>query len=322
MATKNTTVKTVSAPKPKTTTPAPTTTVSPKPVSKPVVVPVQEVVVEAAPAVTEGVVSRFNMKSSIRNVKKAMDDLAYLTFELGRNNKLELEDGRTLTRKDIRPLKKAVSNMLDSMYTDFRNSKKKRTGSNKALMSPFFITGQLVDFFYTTELGPAYRLNETTGQYEVAAKRLQDVLPDRGEDSSVVNQMILNGLFTIYYRTHKLPTNAGKIKADGDLRKYLGAAMKDISVDPDAFNYFDFSKIRKHFKVNKEDYSEDLTSFLERQDTKDSLKDATDLVSSTVSYLKSREKERQKAEADAKRAAAPKKTRAKSAKQATVPVQK
>jgi hypothetical protein len=310
---KTATVSTVSptATKEKQAAPVPAPVVVPAPVAAPVPVEVK----------TEEV-ARFNMKSSIRNIKKAVDDLSYLTYELGRNNKLELEDGRVLTRKDIRPLKKGVGNMLDDMYNDYRNSKKKRTGSNKALLSPFFITGQLVDFFYSTDLGPAWRLNESTGQYEQAAKRLQDVLPDRGEDSCVVNQMILNGLFTIYYRTHKLPTNAGKIKADTDLRKFLGAAMKEIGVDCDAFNYFDFSKIRKHFKVNREDYTEELTGFLDQQATKDSLTSATDLVSSTVSYLKSREKERQKAEADAKRANAPKKTRAKSAKQAAPPTAK
>jgi hypothetical protein len=323
MATKTTTVKTTTKPKTasvsptatkeKQPTPAPVAAPAPVPAPAPVAAPV------AAPAPTEGKteeVARFNMKSSIRNIKKAVEDLSYLTYELGRNNKLELEDGRVLTRKDIRPLKKGVGNMLDDMYNDYRNSKKKRTGSNKALLSPFFITGQLVDFFYNTDLGPAWRLNESTGQWEQSTKRLQDVLPDRGEDSCVVNQMILNGLFTIYYRTHKLPTNAGKIKADSDLRKYLGGAMKEIGVDCDAFNYFDFSKIRKHFKVAREDYTEELSGFLEQQATKDSLTSATDLVSSTVSYLKSREKERQRAEAEAKRANAPKKTRAKSAKQA------
>jgi hypothetical protein len=257
------------------------------------------------------------MKSSIRNVKKAIDDLSYLSYELGKNSKLELEDGKVLTRKDLRSLKKSVTTLLDDMYVNFRNSRKKRTGSNKALLSPFFITRELVDFFYTTDLGPAYRLNETTGQYEVASKKLQDVLPERGDDSCVVNQMILNGLFTIYYRTHKLPTNAGKIRGDTDLKKYLGTAMKEIGVDPEAFNYFDFSKIRKHFKVPKEDYNAELEGFLEKEDVRGQLDDATALVNSTVSFLKAKEKERVKQETDAKRASAPKKPRAKSAKQVT-----
>jgi hypothetical protein len=261
--------------------------------------------------------TRFNMKSSIRNVKKAIDDLSYLSYELGKNSKLELEDGKVLTRKDLRSLKKSVTTLLDDMYVNFRNSRKKRTGSNKALLSPFFITRELVDFFYTTDLGPAYRLNETTGQYEVASKKLQDVLPERGDDSCVVNQMILNGLFTIYYRTHKLPTNAGKIRGDTDLKKYLGTAMKEIGVDPEAFNYFDFSKIRKHFKVPKEDYNAELEGFLEKEDVRGQLDDATALVNSTVSFLKAKEKERVKQETDAKRASAPKKPRAKSAKQVT-----
>lgn len=257
---------------------------------------------------------RFNMKSSIKNVKKAIDDLSYISYELGKTNKLELEDGRVLTRKDLKGLRKAVTTLLDDMYSDFRNSRKKRTGSNKALMSAFYIKDSLVDMFYTTDLGPAYRLNEETGQYEVAAKRLQDILPERGDDSCVVNQMILNGLFTIYYRTHKLPTNAGKIKGDADLKKYLGDAMRTIGVDPDAFNYFDFSKIRKHFKFPKEEYTDEHTTWLGKDEVREQLESATVLVNSTVSYLKAKEKEKQKAEAEAKKANAAKKPRAKSTK--------
>jgi hypothetical protein len=84
-------------------------------------------------------------------------------------------------------------------------------------MSPFYISSELVDFFFGVELGPSYRVGPN-GEYEVENKKLQTALPPKGDDGiCVVNQMILNGLFSIYYRTHQLQSSGGLIKGDADL---------------------------------------------------------------------------------------------------------
>jgi hypothetical protein len=235
--------------------------------------------------------------------------MSLLVYEIGKEGKITMDDGSTLTKRDIKGLKKGVYKLLDDLNVDFKNAKKKRAGSNKALLAPFFISSELVEFFYNVELGPSYRLG-TNGEYEVEQKRLQTVLPPKGDGICIVNQMILNGLFSIYYRTHQLPSTGGWIKGDADLTKHLGAAMKQLNLDSSHFKYFDFSRIRKHFKVDREEYTEDLTKYLSNPETQQLLEKATRSIHTTVAYLKSKEKARRKAELDAKRASQPPKPKA------------
>ena len=247
---------------------------------------------------------KYVLKNYSKKIKAAIDDMTLLVYNIGKEGKIGLDDGTTLTKRDIKGLKKGIYKLLDDLNVDFKNAKKKRAGSNKALLSPFFISSELVDFFYNVELGPSYRLG-TTGEYEVEQKKLQTVLPPKGDGICLVNQMILNGLFSIYYRTHQLPSTGGWIKGDADLTKHLGASMKELNLDPSHFKYFDFSRIRKHFKVDREEYTEDLNKYLANPETQQLLEKATRSIHTTVSFLKSKEKERKKKELDAKRASQP-----------------
>jgi hypothetical protein len=259
---------------------------------------------------------KYVLKSYSKKIKSAIDDMTLLVYEIGKEGKISLDDGSTLTKRDIKGLKKGIYKLLDDLNVDFKNAKKKRAGSNKALLSPFFISSELVDFFYNVELGSSYRLG-ANGEYEVEQKRLQTVLPPKGDGICIVNQMILNGLFSIYYRTHQLPSTGGWIKGDADLVKHLGGSMSELNLDPSRFKYFDFSRIRKHFKVDREDYTEDLTKYLSNPETQQLLEKATRSIHTTVAYLKSKEKARRKAELDAKRASQPPKPKANRRKAAT-----
>jgi hypothetical protein len=280
-----------------------------------VATPKQEVVATVAPTTTEATTEptqttqKYVLKSYSKRIKSAIDDMTLLVYEIGKEGKIALDDGTSLTKRDIKGLKKGVFKLLDDLNVDFKNSKRKRSGSNKALLTPFFISSELVEFFYNVELGPSYRLG-ANGDYEVDQKKLQTVLPPKGDGICIVNQMILNGLFSIYYRTHQLPSNGGWIKGDADLTKHLGASMKELNLDPARFKYFDFSRIRKHFKVDKEEYTEDLTKYLSNPETQTLLEKATRSIHTTVAYLKSKEKARRKAELDAKRASQPPKPKA------------
>lgn len=249
------------------------------------------------------------LKNYSKKIKSALDDMTLLVYEIGKEGKITMDDGSTLTKRDIKGLKKGVYKLLDDLNVDFKNAKKKRAGSNKALLAPFFISSELVEFFYNVELGPSYRLG-TNGEYEVEQKRLQSVLPPKGDGICIVNQMILNGLFSIYYRTHQLPSTGGWIKGDADLTKHLGASMKQLNLDPARFKYFDFSRIRKHFKVDREEYTEDLNKYLSNPETQTLLEKATRSIHTTVAHLKAKEKARRKAELDAKRASQPPKPKA------------
>jgi hypothetical protein len=249
------------------------------------------------------------LKNYSKKIKSAIDDMSLLIYEIGKEGKITMDDGSTLTKRDIKGLKKGVYKLLDDLNVDFKNAKKKRAGSNKALLAPFFISSELVEFFYNVELGPSYRLG-TNGEYEVEQKRLQSVLPPKGDGICIVNQMILNGLFSIYYRTHQLPSTGGWIKGDADLTKHLGASMKQLNLDPSHFKYFDFSRIRKHFKVDREEYTEELNKYLSNPETQQQLERATRSIHTTVAHLKSKEKARRKAELDAKRASQPPKPKA------------
>jgi hypothetical protein len=259
---------------------------------------------------------KYVLKSYSKKIKSAIDDMTLLVYEIGKEGKISLDDGSTLTKRDIKGLKKGIYKLLDDLNVDFKNAKKKRAGSNKALLSPVFISSELVDFFYNVELGSSYRLG-ANGEYEVEQKRLQAVLPPKGDGICIVNQMILNGLFSIYYRTHQLPSTGGWIKGDADLVKHLGGSMSELNLDPSRFKYFDFSRIRKHFKVDREDYTEDLTKYLSNPETQQLLEKATRSIHTTVAFLKSKEKARRKAELDAKRAAQPPKPKANRRKAAT-----
>jgi hypothetical protein len=261
--------------------------------------PVEEVAPTQEPVTQKGVLKTYSKK-----IKSAIDDMSLLIYEIGKEGKITMDDGSTLTKRDIKGLKKGVYKLLDDLNVDFKNAKKKRTGSNKALLSPFLISSELVDFFYNVELGPSYRLG-TNGEYEVEQKKLQNVLPPKGEGICLVNQMILNGLFSIYYRTHQLPSTGGWIKGDSDLVKHLGPSMKQLNLDPSRFKYFDFSRIRKHFKVDREEYTEDLNKYLSNPETHQQLEKATRSIHTTVAHLKAKEKARRKAELDAKKASQP-----------------
>jgi len=293
--------KTVSAPVVAQTAPVKT---SPVPVLKQEpVLQVSEAPVEQQ-ATQEPLTQKTVLKTYSKKIKSAIDDMSLLIYEIGKEGKITMDDGSTLTKRDIKGLRKGVYKLLDDLNVEFKNAKKKRTGSNKALLSPFFISSELVDFFYNVELGPSYRLG-TNGEYEVEQKKLQTVLPPKGDGICLVNQMILNGLFSIYYRTHQLPSTGGWIKGDADLTKHLGASMKQLNLDPSHFKYFDFSRIRKHFKVDREDYTEDLNKYLANPETQQLLEKATRSIHTTVAFLKSKEKARRKAELDAKRASQP-----------------
>jgi hypothetical protein len=306
---------------PKTTSPsAPalkTSTATPAPVpvaTTPAVAPVKQASPAKPTETTSGTVAtttssqegtqKYVLKSYSKKIKSAIDDMTLLVYEIGKEGKISLDDGSTLTKRDIKGLKKGIYKLLDDLNVDFKNAKKKRAGSNKALLAPFFISSELVDFFYNVELGSSYRLG-ANGEYEVEQKRLQTVLPPKGDGICIVNQMILNGLFSIYYRTHQLPSTGGWIKGDADLVKHLGGSMSELNLDPSRFKYFDFSRIRKHFKVDKEEYTEDLTKYLSNPETQQLLEKATRSVHTTVSYLKSVEKERRRKELEAKRASQP-----------------
>jgi hypothetical protein len=299
-----------SGPSLKTTTATPVAPVAPVPVSAPVkqaspAKPTESstVATTGAPSSQEGT-QKYVLKSYSKKIKSAIDDMTLLVYEIGKEGKISLDDGSTLTKRDIKGLKKGIYKLLDDLNVDFKNAKKKRAGSNKALLAPFFISSELVDFFYNVELGSSYRLG-TNGEYEVEQKRLQSVLPPKGDGICIVNQMILNGLFSIYYRTHQLPSTGGWIKGDADLVKHLGGSMSELNLDPSRFKYFDFSRIRKHFKVDKEEYTEDLNKYLANPETQQLLEKATRSVHTTVSYLKSVEKERRRKELEAKRASQP-----------------
>jgi hypothetical protein len=281
------------------TAPVPTPSVAPAPAKQASPAKPTETVAPVQDLGTQ----KYVLKNYSKKIKSAIDDMTLLVYEIGKEGKISLDDGSTLTKRDIKGLKKGIYKLLDDLNVDFKNAKKKRAGSNKALLAPFFISSELVDFFYNVELGSSYRLNN--GQYEVDQKRLQTVLPPKGDGICIVNQMILNGLFSIYYRTHQLPSTGGWIKGDADLVKHLGASMSELNLDPSRFKYFDFSRIRKHFKVDKEDYTEDLTKYLSNPETQQLLEKATQSVHTTVAYLKSQEKERRRLELEAKRASQP-----------------
>lgn len=268
-----------------------------------------ETVVAEQPTTQEPITQKTVLKNYSKKIKSAIDDMSLLIYEIGKEGKITMDDGSTLTKRDIKGLRKGVYKLLDDLNVEFKNAKKKRTGSNKALLSPFFISSELVDFFYNVELGPSYRLG-ANGEYEVEQKKLQSVLPPKGDGICLVNQMILNGLFSIYYRTHQLPSTGGWIKGDADLTKHLGASMKQLNLDPSHFKYFDFSRIRKHFKVDREEYTEDLNKYLANPETQQLLEKATRSIHTTVAYLKSKEKARRKAELEAKRASQPPKPKA------------
>ena len=267
-------------------------------------VPVTGEVTEVPATGTEQTSQKYVLKNYSKKLKSAVDDMVLLVYNIGKEGKIQMDDGTTLTKRDIKGLKKGIYKLLDDLNVDFKNAKKKRAGSNKALLTPFFISSELVEFFYNVELGSSYRLG-ANGEYEIDQKKLQTVLPPKGDGICVVNQMILNGLFSIYYRTHQLPSTGGWIKGDADLNKHLGGAMKELNLDPSHFKYFDFSRIRKHFKVDKEEYTEDLTKYMTNPETQQVLEKATRSIHTTVAYLKSKEKERKKAELDAKRASQP-----------------
>ena len=296
------------------------TTVAPVTTATTVVAPKQSPVKQASPkaATVDTTVpsepEQLTQKSIVKNyskkIKTAVDDMTLLVYEIGKQGKIALDDGSTLTKRDIKSLKKGIYKLLDDLNVDFKNAKKKRTGSNKALMSPFFISSELVDFFFGVELGPSYRVG-ANGDYEVENKKLQTVLPPKGEDGvCIVNQMILNGLFSIYYRTHQLPSTGGWIKGDSDLVKHLGSSMKQLNLDPSRFKYFDFSRIRKHFKVDKETLDESANEYLRNPELQQALERATRSIHTTVACLKSKEKDRKKKELDAKRASQPPKPKA------------
>lgn len=258
----------------------------------------------------EKVTQKSVVKDYSKKIKTALDDMTLLVYEIGKQGKISLDDGSTLTKKDIKSLKKGIYKLLDDLNVDFKNAKKKRTGSNKALMSPFYISSELVDFFFGVELGPSYRLG-LNGEYEVENKKLQTALPPKGDDGiCVVNQMILNGLFSIYYRTHRLQSEKGLIKGDTDLVKHLGASMKQLNLDPSRFKYFDFSRIRKHFKIDKDKLDEESQEYLKNTEVLQNLEKATRSVHTTVAYLKSKEKERKRVELEAKKASQPPKPKA------------
>jgi hypothetical protein len=313
------TLPTPSAPVKTSPSTVPSTVVPPTTVA---VVPGKQVVeTTLEPAVTqEPVTQKTVLKNYSKKIKTAIDDMSLLIYEIGKEGKITMDDGSTLTKRDIKGLKKGVYKLLDDLNVDFKNAKKKRAGSNKALLSPFFISSELVDFFYNVELGPSYRLG-TNGEYEVEQKRLQTVLPPKGDGICIVNQMILNGLFSIYYRTHQLPSTGGWIQGDADLTKHLGQSMKQLNLDPARFKYFDFSRIRKHFKVDREEYTEDLTKYLSNPETQQLLEKATRCIHTTVAYLKSKEKARKKAELDAKRANQPPRPKANRRKATVAPTE-
>ena len=301
-------------------TPAPVTATAPAPVAK--LSPAKQATPKpvAAVAEPEQTTQKTILKNYSKKIKTAVDDMTLLVYEIGKQGKIALDDGSTLTKRDIKSLKKGIYKLLDDLNVDFKNAKKKRTGSNKALMSPFFISSELVDFFFGVELGPSYRLG-ANGEYEVENKKLQTVLPPKGDDGvCIVNQMILNGLFSIYYRTHQLPSTGGWIRGDNDLVKHLGASMKQLNLDPTRFKYFDFSRIRKHFKVNKEEYDDAYREYLSNPEVQQLLERATRSVHTTVACLKSKEKDRKKKELDAKRASQPPKPKANRKKATTEPV--
>lgn len=259
----------------------------------------------AAPSESEVITQKMIVKNYSKKIKTAVDDMTLLVYEIGKQGKIALDDGSTLTKRDIKNLKKGIYKLLDDFNVDFKNAKKKRTGSNKALMSPFFISAELVEFFFGVELGPSYRLG-VNGDYEVENKKLQTVLPPKGEDGlCLVNQMILNGLFSIYYRTHQLPSTGGWIKGDTDLLKHLGSSMKELNLDPFRFKYFDFSRIRKHFKVDKDKLDEEYQEYLKNPEVHQALERATRSIHTTVACLKNKEKDRKKKELEAKRASQP-----------------
>jgi hypothetical protein len=272
-------------------------------------VPTVELTTGEVAAQEQPTTQKLVLKNYSKKIKSAIDDMSLLIYEIGKEGKITMDDGSTLTKRDIKGLKKGVYKLLDDLNVDFKNAKKKRAGSNKALLAPFFISSELVEFFYNVELGPSYRLG-ANGEYEVEQKRLQSVLPPKGDGICIVNQMILNGLFSIYYRTHQLPSTGGWIKGDADLTKHLGASMKQLNLDPSHFKYFDFSRIRKHFKVDREEYTEDLNKYLSNPETQQLLEKATRSIHTTVAHLKSKEKARRKAELDAKRASQPPKPKA------------
>jgi len=298
--------KTASTSAPTKTSPVPPTKVVAVPATAPVVQPVEATATTGAPEQTS---QKYVLKNYSKKIKSALDDMTLLVYEIGREGKITMDDGSTLTKRDIKGLKKGVYKLLDDLNVDFKNAKKKRAGSNKALLAPFFISSELVEFFYNVELGPSYRLG-ANGEYEVEQKRLQSVLPPKGDGICIVNQMILNGLFSIYYRTHQLPSTGGWIRGDADLTKHLGASMKQLNLDPSRFKYFDFSRIRKHFKVDREEYTEDLNKYLANPETQTLLEKATRSIHTTVAHLKAKEKARRKAELDAKRASQPPKPKA------------
>jgi hypothetical protein len=304
--------KTVSAPSaPVKTSPAPALkqAVVAVPATVPVPATVELTTGEVAATQEQPMTQKLVLKNYSKKIKTAIDDMSLLVYEIGKEGKITMDDGSTLTKRDIKGLKKGVYKLLDDLNVDFKNAKKKRAGSNKALLAPFFISSELVEFFYNVELGPSYRFG-TNGEYEVEQKRLQTVLPPKGDGICIVNQMILNGLFSIYYRTHQLPSTGGWIRGDADLVKHLGASMKQLNLDPTHFKYFDFSRIRKHFKVDREEYTEDLTKYLSNPETQTLLEKATRSIHTTVAHLKSKEKARRKAELDAKRASQPPKPKA------------
>jgi hypothetical protein len=292
---------TKSSPAPVSSAPAPVK-LAPAPV-------VEEVTATTTESTTEPTTQKYVLKNYSKKLKSAVDDMVLLVYNIGKEGKIQMDDGTTLTKRDIKGLKKGIYKLLDDLNVDFKNSKRKRAGSNKALLAPFFISSELVEFFYNIELGPSYRLG-ANGEYEVEQKKLQSVLPPKGDGICIVNQMILNGLFSIYYRTHGLPSTGGWIKGDADLSKHLGGAMKELNLDPARFKYFDFSRIRKHFKVDKEEYTEDLNKYMTSPETQQLLEKATRSVHTTVAYLKSQEKERRRLELEAKRASQPPKPKA------------
>jgi hypothetical protein len=307
-ASKSTAAPVVAAPVVAAPVVAPSTVAPPK--QSPVKQASPKAAVPAVAPVEEQTTQKGVLKSYSKKIKTAVDDMTLLVYEIGKQGKIALDDGSTLTKRDIKNLKKGIYKLLDDLNVDFKNAKKKRTGSNKALMSPFFISSQLVDFFFGVELGPSYRLG-ANGEYEVENKKLQTVLPPKGDDGvCIVNQMILNGLFSIYYRTHQLPSTGGWIKGDGDLVKHLGASMKQLNLDPARFKYFDFSRIRKHFKVNKEEYDDAYKEYLNNPEVQQLLERATRSIHTTVACLKSKEKDRKKKELELKRASQPPKPKA------------
>lgn len=248
---------------------------------------------------------RFDMRPHIKQAKKSiaeLNEIAYVALKVAKMNDITLKDGKQISRKDVRNLKQVSYDILDSMLDDYRTSRKRTGETNSALISPFYITGELIRFFFNTDLGPAYIKDETTGEYKIFEKELQDILPNHGDDVCVINQMIINGLFTIYYRTHKLQRVKSNIVGDSDIEKYLGKAMKELDIDPKSFQYFDFSKIRKHFKLPKEKYTKELTEYIEKPEVLSELGRATRYVNDTVSFLKNKESVRIEGEKSQKKA--------------------